>query len=145
MGWGDPKSGTRWPGQKNGMRCLDTRWRSRSWTSGPPAPPTWIYPPFKFFSYHSTILNTFKAPKIWKLTSGLQVTSKRTKLYFALWCKNSRNHFICFIVLTAPLQHGTESTCAFGLLPSAAETTTGHQWWPICNWYRSVSYTSMRR
>ena len=26
MGRGDPKSGTRWPGRKNGTRCPGTRW-----------------------------------------------------------------------------------------------------------------------
>ena len=49
------------------------------------------------------------------------------------------------MVLAAPLQHGAESTRAFGLLHSAAETTIGHQWWPGCHWYRSVSYASTNR
>ena len=43
------------------------------------------------------------------------------------------------MVLAAPLQHGAESTRALGLLPSAAETTIGHEWWPGGHWYRSVS------
>ena len=38
-----------------------------------------------------------------------------------------------------------ESTRAFGLIPSAVETTIGHQWWPGCHWYRSVPYTSTGR
>ena len=29
-------------------RCPGTRWLSKSWTSGPPAPPARTYPPFKF-------------------------------------------------------------------------------------------------
>ena len=28
MGRGDPKSGTRWSGRKNGTRCPGTRWVS---------------------------------------------------------------------------------------------------------------------
>ena len=51
----------------------------------------------------------------------------------------------CSMVLAASLQHGAESTRAFGFLPLAAETTTGHQWWPGGHWYRSVSYTSTGR
>ena len=39
--------------------------------------------------------------------------------------------------------------CAFGDLPSAAEATIGHQWWPSAtigvHWYRSVSYSSTAR
>ena len=65
----------------------------------------------------------FSVPKICILTSGLQVTSKRTKLYSAFWRENSRNHFNCSIVLAAPHRHGADSTNAFALLPSAAETT----------------------
>ena len=49
------------------------------------------------------------------MTSGLQVTSKRTKLYSAFWRDNFRNHFNISMVLAAPLQHGAESTRAFGL------------------------------
>ena len=52
-------------------------------------------------------------------------------------------YFNCSMVLAAPPQHGAESTRAFGLLPSAAETTIGYQWWPGGNWYRSVAYTSV--
>ena len=72
------------------------------------------------------------------------VTSKRTKQYSAFW-RNSRNHFNCSMVLAAPLQHGAESTRAFGLLPSALETTISHQWWLGCHRYRPVSYTSTGR
>ena len=50
---------------------------------------------------------------------------------------------IALLVLATPLQHGAESTRAFG--PSAAETTIGRQWYPDCHWYRSVSYTSTGR
>ena len=49
------------------------------------------------------------------------------------------------MVLAAPLQHGAESTRAFGLLPSAAETIIDHKWLLDCHWYRSVSYTSTGR
>ena len=70
---------------------------------------------------------------------------KKMKLYSAFWLQISRNHFNCSMVLAAPLQHGAESTRAFGPLPSAAETTISHQWWPDCHWYRSVSYTSTGR
>ena len=79
------------------------------------------------------------------LTGGLQVPSKRTNLYSAFWRENYRNHFNCSMVLAARLHYGAESTCAFGLLPSAAETTIGYQWWPGCHWYRPVSFTSMGR
>ena len=57
----------------------------------------------------------------------------------------NNSNFNCSMVLAASLQHIAESTCAFGLLPSAAETTIGHQWWPGGHWYRSVSYTSTGR
>ena len=119
----DESSRTRYPG---------TRWRSRSWTSGPPAPPARTYPPLNLLDSLFYNINYFKVPKICILTSGLQVTSKRTKLYSAFWRENSRNHFNCSMVLAAR---------AFGLLPSAAATIIGHQWWPGCHWYRSVSYT----
>ena len=116
-------------------RCPVTRLRSRSWTSGPPVPPTRTYPPFKIYlTYYFTILNTFRFQKKKKKKKKKKhidqwTTShfQRTKLYFAFWRESSRNHFNCSMVLAAPLQHGAESTLAFGLLPSAAETTTCHQ------------------
>ena len=61
MGRGDPKSGTRWPGRKNGT-SRPGRDGGPGWTSGPPARPARTYPPFKLI-YYSTILNTFKFQK----------------------------------------------------------------------------------
>ena len=137
MGRGDPKSGTTWPGRKNGTSrpgrdVLVARWRSKSWTSGPSAPPARTYPLLNLLDLLFYKIKYFKVPKICILASGLQVTSKKNETVFCVWRENSRNHFN--MVLAAPLQHSAESTGAFGHLPSAAETTNWSQmvaWLPL--------------
>ena len=126
-------------------RCHGSRRRSKSWTSGPPAPPARTYPPIKFtwliFLQYKILLGSKNLHIDQWTTSHFQ----KKKLYSAFWRENSRNHFNCSMVLAAPLQQGAESTREFGLLPSAAETIIGHQWWPGWHWYWLVPYTSTGR
>ena len=75
------------------------------------------------------IIKYFYVPNICVLTSGLQVTFKRTQLYSAFWRENSQNHFSCSMVLAAPLQQGAESTRAFGLF-----YLRDYHWSPMVAW-----------
>ena len=88
------------------VQDLDKRATCSSHTS---LPDLYIY-----LTYYSTILNTFKFQKICIFTSGLQVTSKRTKLYSAFWRENSRNHFNCWSFPTQCRINACVRTSTFG-------------------------------
>ena len=140
MGRGDPKSGTRWPGRKSGTGRPGQDVLVCDGGPGDGLASHLLLPhdhthPWNLLDFLFYNIKYFKVPKICILTSWLQVTSKRTKLYCAFWRKNSRNHFKCSALLAAPLQHGAESVCA-------AETAIGHQWWPGYHRYHILQRVS---
>ena len=69
-----------------------------------------------------------KSLHIYQWTTSL---FQKNETVFCVLARKSRNHSNCSMVLAAPLQHGAESTCAFRLLPSAAKTTIGTDWYHI--------------
>ena len=140
----------RWPGRKNGT-CRpgpDVLVRDGGPGVGLSGHLLLTHEPTHIFNLPDLlfyILNTFMFQKFAYWPVHHKSLPKERNYFCVLAQKIQGNNFHCSTVHTAPLQHGAESTRAFGLLFSRAETTIGHQCWPGCLWYRSVSYTSTGR
>ena len=150
MGRGDPKSGTSWPGQINGNSRpgWDVLVRDGGPGVGLAGHLLLTHEPFHPLNLLDLLLYNikyFKVPKIaYWLVDYKSLPKKRNCILgfgakipgttsLALWYSQLHSNTV------------QNSTRAFGLLPSAAEATISHQWWPGCHWYRSVSYTSTGR
>ena len=115
-------------------RCPGTKWRSRSWTSGPPAPPARIYPPFKF-----TWLIFYNILKILLGSKKLHIDQWTTSHFQ----KNETVFCVLARKLPEPLQllYGTRSSSPTRCRINACVRTSTfgsreyicHQWWPGCH------------